>query len=484
MLSRSRIHAALVFALAFALLCVSLAQAQTTSDEPDTDEDPIQLFQQAQDAHEAGDLNRALELYERALKARPEFPEAEYQRGNAFVALDRLPEAEGSFRRAIELQPEWPLPYLAFGKLLVRVERFDEAESILGRSLELDENNLIAPVTLTDLYLRTKAPREKFLSLLGMLKRATASEPSSANLWAARGSVERSLGDKKAALLSFDRVLQIDKQHVAALMERAELRAEANNYEGALADALLAQRASKSSLASSLLVARIYGQSGKIEEALRTLDALDETMQRQPEVLSLRTSLTKDCGSLTAEERAAEEELLKQQPRNAGVIECLGAALRTTDPARSLELYRQAAEIEPRNVRYATGYAAALVQARRFAEAAIILRRILEIQPDNFAAHTNLATALYELKQFPAAVAEFRWLLEKKPDLVVAYFFIATAHDNLGEYGDALAAYETFLQRADAQKNQLEIDKVNLRLPSLRNQVKRGEGAKKKKNSE
>jgi tetratricopeptide (TPR) repeat protein len=121
------------------------------------------------------------------------------------------------------------------------------------------------------------------------------------------------------------------------------------------------------------------------------------------------------------------------------------------------------------------------VQTRRFADAVTILRRILNLEPANFTAHTNLATALYELKQFPAALSEFKWLVETKPDLVVAYFFIATAHDLLGEYQEALAAYETFLARADASKNQLEIDKVNLRLPSLRNQIKRGEGAKKKK---
>jgi tetratricopeptide (TPR) repeat protein len=479
MLSRFRIHTAILLALA--LLCVSLAHAQTSSDEPETEDDSIQLFQQGQDAHEAGELTRALELYERALKARPEFPEAEYQRANAFVALNRLAEAEVSFRRAIELQPEWPLPLLAFGKLLIRLERFDEAERVLNRSLELDSNNLIAPIALADLYLRTKAPRAKLQPLLEILKRTTVSEPTNVNLWAARGSIGRALDDRREALLSFDHVLKIDKQNVAALMERAELRAEAKDYEGALADALSAQRVSRSLPVASLLLARIYAQSGKTDEALKTLDAMDEASQRLPEVLALRNSLKKDCGSLTAEERAVEEELLKQQPRNAGALECLGAALRTSDPTRSLELYRQAAEIEPRNIRYATGYAGALVQARRFAEAAVILRRILDIQPDNFAAHTNLATALYELKQFPAALAEFNWLVGKKPDLAVAYFFIATAHDFLGEYGDALAAYETFLQRADAQKNQLEIDKVNLRLPSLRNQVKRGEGAKKKK---
>jgi protein O-GlcNAc transferase len=480
MLFRFRSHALLFFA--FALLCASLAHAQTTSDDTDAEDDPVQIFQQAQDAHEAGDLKRALELYERALKLRPEFPEAEYQRANVYAALERLPDAEKSFRRAIELQPEWTLPYLALGRLLMRREQFAEAEKLLSRSLELDDDNFVALVALAALNLRTKAPRDKLQHLLEDLKRASAREQSNTSIWIARGSIERALEDKQAALASFDRALLIDKQNVTALTERAELREAAKNYEGALSDAIEAQRATCSSLSSTLLVARIYAESGKADEAARTLDSLDEAAKRLPEVVALRgTLVTKDCAALTNEERATEEQLLKQQPHDAVRLECLGLALRTIDPARSLELYRQAAEIEPGNVRYATGYAAALVQTRRFMDAAIILRRILDVQPDNFTAHTNLATALYELKQFPAALSEFNWLLGKKPDLVVAYYFIATAHDFLGEYPEALAAYEMFLARADARTNQLEIDKVNLRLPSLRNQIKRGEGAKKKK---
>jgi len=64
--------------------------------------------------------------------------------------------------------------------------------------------------------------------------------------------------------------------------------------------------------------------------------------------------------------------------------------------------------------------------------------------------------------------------------LAVAYYFIASAHDYLGEYKEALAAYEAFLGRADAKTNQLEIDKVNLRLPSLRRQIQIGQGVKRK----
>ena len=479
MLSRFRFHFSLFLALA--LLCVSVIQAQNNSLDSAGDEaDPVKLFTEAQDAHESGNLQRALNLYEEAIKLRPEFPEAEYQRASLLVALNRADEAEKGFRRAIELQPEWTLPYNTLGKLFVRQGRFEEAEKVLGRVRALDETNTVALVTLADLHLRAKAPQDKLQLLLNDLKRATSLEKVPAQVWAARGMVERFLKDKAAAS-SLDRALALDGQNLIALIERAELRAAAGDLDGALADALAANRAAKSAPETSLLLARIYARAGKTEEALRTLDALDEAGKRLPETVALRSSLTKDCSNQTDEDRAALEALIKQDTRNASALACLGASYRTSDPTRSFDYYRRAAEIEPGNINYATGFAAALVQGRRFADAAVILRRILTVAPDNFAARSNLATALYELKQFAEAIAEFRLILEAKPDLVIAYFFIASAHDYLGEYAEALSAYEKFLARADASVNQLEIDKINLRLPTLRNQIKRGEGVKKKK---
>jgi tetratricopeptide (TPR) repeat protein len=478
MSDRLRSHAVIV--LLFALLCASLIHAQTSSNETADVDDAVKLFQQGQDAHEAGDLKRALELYEQAIKLRPEFPEAEFQRAKALMSLNRLPEAEKGFRRAIELQPEWSVPYTALGKMLDNAGRYDEAEKILSRAVELDDKNVAALIALTHLRVRAKAPREKLQPLLEALKRATEGNPSNGSAWVARAIVEIALEHRSAAEASLDRALLLNSRDVTALQLRAQLRALVSNYQGAVTDAVAANLAAPS-VNNSLLLARIYAQAGRTDDAVKTLDALDEASKALPEVVVLRTSLQKDCNNSTKEDRAATEELLKQQPHNATLLSCLGASLRTVDPARSLELYRQAAESEPKNIRYATGYAAALVQARRFAEAVVIFRRILAIEPDNFTARTNLATALYELKQYPAALTEFKTLIAAKPDLVVAYYFIATAYDFLGQYPEALAAYEMFVARADAQKNQLEIDKVNLRLPTLRNQVKRGEGAKKKK---
>jgi tetratricopeptide (TPR) repeat protein len=158
----------------------------------------------------------------------------------------------------------------------------------------------------------------------------------------------------------------------------------------------------------------------------------------------------------------------------------LGASYRKDDPARSLDFYRRAAEIQPDAPEYALGYGAALVQARRFAEAAGILRQVVKATPDNYVAHANLATALYESKLYPEAIPEYEWVLNAKPEVTVAHYFIATSHDYLGEYPEALASYEKFLAVADATTNQLEIDKVKLRLPMLRRQIQLKEGAKRK----
>jgi len=210
------------------------------------------------------------------------------------------------------------------------------------------------------------------------------------------------------------------------------------------------------------------------------LDALDEKDRKTLEVVALRAEIANDSGS-SAEERAALEQLLQRDPQNASLLAQLGNAYRRVDPLKSQDYFYRALQIEPKNVSYAIGYAAALVQGRRFAEAEPILRRVISTAPKEYTAHANLALALYEMKRYAEALPEYEWLVATRPEIAATYFFIATAHDNLGEYEPALEAYEKFLARAEPTNNKLEIEKVNLRLPRLRDQIKRGQGVKRKK---
>src|SRR5688572_118587 len=61
-------------------LCVYRVSAQTDDAFSDAAADPVKLFERGQTAHARGDLLKALELYDEAIKVRPEFAEAEFQK--------------------------------------------------------------------------------------------------------------------------------------------------------------------------------------------------------------------------------------------------------------------------------------------------------------------------------------------------------------------------------------------------------------------
>jgi len=463
-------------------VCQVITLAQSEDAFGDSSADPLKLFERGQSAHARGDFEKALEFYDEALKLRPEFPEAEFQRANALSSLGRSSDSEVSFRKVIEARKDWALPHAALGTLLVRLNRDNEAEPLLRRAIKLEPQNSLALRVLADVRLRAGDAKEA----LQLSTAATADQEAPLATWFLRAQAERRGGDNSAALISLDHVLKLEPQNLFALLERAETRIAVANMPGAVADLKAAEALIKDDKSSWSRVAAAYQLAGQPEEASRVAQAAGLL---KPEATSGNDGVKvigapEEIEAANSDDpmvaRAALETLLKKNPDNPMLLARLGDSYRTADPNRALDFFRRATKLQPANADYATGYSSALVQARRFPEAVDILRRVINFAPGNYAAHANLATALYRLKQFPEALIEYQWLLKAKPDLVVAHYFIATAHDYLGEYEAALTAYELFLAGADANTNQLEIDKVNLRLPSLRRQIKMGQSVKRK----
>jgi tetratricopeptide (TPR) repeat protein len=461
-------------------LCFAAIPAQTVEVFGDDATDPVRLFERGQSAHARGELEKAIGFYEQALKVRPEFPEAEFQRGSALASLGRLPEAEAAFRLAISQKKNWSLPVSALGALLMRQSRDKDAEQQFRQAITIDNKDAVALRMLSELRLRAGDVKEA----LDFAKRATAIPEAPASAFIGLASAHRANGDKAAARTALDRVLNDEPENVAALMERADLLLDEKNFELAIIDLQKAAKAKPQDKAVMSRLAFALQQSGKAEEALAVAKAAGLEVQQSTTtgdgVVGTPEDIEAANSSDPAVARKALEKLLEKNPRNAMLLGRLGASYRTDDPARSLAFYRQASEIKPDAPEYALGYGAALVQARRYADAAHILQQVVRLTPDDYVARANLATALYESKRYQEAIPQYHWILTAKPEIAIAHYFIATSHDYLGEYPEALASYEKFLAAADTRSNQLEIDKVNLRLPTLKRQIQLGEGAKKK----
>jgi tetratricopeptide (TPR) repeat protein len=466
--------------LLLALGSAASLRAQTEEAFGDDATDPVRLFERGQSAHARGEFEKALGFYEQALKVRPEFPEAQFQKGNALASLGRLDEAEAALRAAISLKKNWSLPYSTLGVLMMRRERDKDADELFRQALTIDARDGLALRMLVDIRLRAGDAKQA----LEFAKRATAIPEAPPSAWIGLALAQKALGNNAAARTTLDRVLADFPQNVAALIERSGLLSAEKQFEPAIVDLKAAAKIKPGDKVIASRLADTLQKAGKPEEALAVAKAAGLEVQAQSGnsngVMGTPEEIEAANSDDPAIARKALEKLLEKNPRSAMLLARLGASYRTDNPARSLDYYRQAAEIKPDAPEYALGYAAALVQARRFAEAATILRRVVRIDPQNYTAHANLATALYESKRYSEALPEYEWIVAAKPDSTVAHYFIATAHDYLGEYPEALASYEKFLAAADAKTNQLEIEKVKLRLPTLRRQIQLGEGAKKK----
>src|SRR5690349_2467065 len=349
--------------------------------------DPVRLFERGQSAHARGELEKAIGFYEQALKVRPEFPEAEFQRGNALASLGRLPEAEAAFRLAISYKKNWALPHSALGALLMRQNRDKDAEQSFQQALAIDNKEGLALRLLSEIRLRAGDAK----SALELAKRATAIPEAPSAAWIGLSLAEKANGDKVAAKTTLDRVIADEPQNPAALMERADLYIDEKNFEPAIADLKAAAKLKPDDKAVLSRLAFALQQAGKTEEAAAVaktagLETQLSTSNGAGAVAGTPEEIEAANSADPAVARKALEKLLEKNPRSAMLLSRLGASYRTDDPARSLEYYKRAAEIQPDAPEYALGYAAALVQARRFDQAAGILRQVVKAKPDNYVA--------------------------------------------------------------------------------------------------
>ncbi len=447
------------------ILAIALANAWTLGQsEPSPADDAVAAFNMGQDAHEKGDLKSAIEYYQKALKLIPEFPEAAYQAGVAYLALGRRSEAESSLRKAVELRPDWTLALTALGSLLVDDGRYQEADALLSKALELDEQNAAAIAAIAEMRLKQNASQADLKVLLAKIEYLTAKAKPTASIWSARAALENAVGKTSAARASVAKAMALDARNRYALEETAEFAlADGDQVRATEAVAALEKLAPDAS-GTKILKARLLAGEGKTADAIKTLDSLDANTAG---VADLRSRIV-----IASSENGAElEAIAKKDPKNVVALGRLCSVYRVSSPAKALEFCRQASEAEPGNIDHAIGFGAALLQANQYEQAVALFRKLVAIAPDNSTVHADLATALFQLKRYQEAKSEFRWLADHQPGLAITYYFLGITHDQLAEYMDAMANYQQFLRLADPVRSKLEIDRVNLRLPILQKQI-------------
>ena len=435
----------------------------------DKSQQAVDFFNKGQDAHEKGDLAAAVKLYESALEILPEFPEAELQRGSALVTLGRFDEAEKAFRRALELREDWTLAMASLGSLLVDRGNNVEAEKLLTAAIAADEFNSLAITAIAYLQIKTNANETVLKTTLGRLSALASKARPTAALLTAKAAVELRLNDQAAAKASVRRSLELEPKYTAANILAADIALTEKDINLAESYLTVAESSGKISDETKRLRSAALVMRGKKNDAL----ALLESISSPNESVKAMIADIKD-GDIV--DLAGLEAKAQRDPNDANALSKLCQGFRLGNPTKAIEYCRRASMVEPNEIGHAIGYGAALVQAKQYDQAVGLFRKLLTIAPEHATIRANLATALFQLKRYPEAKTEFRWLADKQPESAAAFYFLGIVHDRLGEYLDAMANYQQFLKLADTEKDKLDIETVNFRLPAVQKQLKSGKG--------
>lgn len=442
------------------------APANLTQDDT---EKAIAAFNAGQDAHGAGNLDKALELYKEAIRLFPEFPEAEYQIGSIYESKGDLDRAEMAYRSAIEYRPDWTLPMSALGSLLVRKGSYQDAGAVLRKTLDLDGMCIPCYPALTEVLLNTGAGPDALKLHLQKLTILTSKAKIPTSVWAAKAAVERETGDLAAAAESVRRALLLDENSAPALHQLVEIRIASGDAEGASAVAKRLVAAEPGSASAKIRLAKAEHLAGRTPNAVSILEPIASQDKGAADLLAtIRLDTESDPAPL--------EKLLEENPEDPDLLGRLCEMTRKPAPEKSLDYCLRASRAEPTNISHAIGYAGALLQLNRNPEAAALLTRLKQNFPDNFTVRTNLAFALFKLERFEEARAEYEWITAQQPELAAGFYFLAICFDRLERYPDAMANYQKFLRLADAKAFSDEISRVELRLPILQRQIKEGKG--------
>ncbi|MEM2838773.1 MAG: tetratricopeptide repeat protein [Thermoplasmata archaeon] len=249
---------------------------------------------------QAGEFKKAIERFERAIAAKPDFAKPWKLKGDALEQLGEHSKALECFGRALEIDKEDPELWYSISKTMYSIGRYEEQMDALEHVLKVNPDHEKA---LADKG-ATLLKQMKFQEALDAFNRLLKLNPRNQVNHNSKGIALKSLNRMEEALAAFEDALSLDPDYVEALINKAMILIQLGRSEEALAslDRLIALRPEMSQAWS--IRGDIESKLGRKSEAIRNYE---RALELDP------------TNALTKKLLDAEKEAL--QKKEAGITE-------------------------------------------------------------------------------------------------------------------------------------------------------------------
>ncbi len=419
------------------------------------DFDSVALFNQALEAHNAGDLNAAEQIYKETLAIQPDHCEANHNIGIVLVAKNELDKALEFFKLALTASPNVSLFWASYIDTLAKLERIIEAkalikaarnsgmacENIEAISQRLDIENQ-EPLAKNTREIDEFITQQKFDDAIGACLNLLETYPSSAILNITLGKCYFELGRIDLAISSYTKATEYWPQSEVSYAMLGQIYSSQGDTEQAIKNLSKAVELKPDDHELHSLLGVELTQNGDVEAAIATFQQALKIKPDYAEAYNGIGTVFMKKGDLGAAVDSYKQAL-KIKPDYADAYFGVGNALKDKgDLDAAIDSYKQALKIKPD---FADAYnnMGNVLRQRGDLEAAIeSFKQVLKIKPDDADAYNNMAVALDDMDYFDAAIENFKKALKISPNYYDAYNNMGNTLKNMGNTKAAIEAYQ------------------------------------------
>ena len=394
------------------------------------------IFDKGLQAHNAGDLNVAEQLYQETLAIKPEHPEANHNMGVLAVGIGKVQEALPFFKIAVEANPAAAQFWLSYIDALIKLERLADAKAVFDQA-------------------KSKGAKDDGYDNLEQRLRDAQGEP----LDATKATLEKdqtkpnildSLNLEQAIKLAKKKTKEGSSEEATRIYQDILTKFRKNKRAsdglkalvgGSVGKAFKNQDPTQDQLQSLI---NLHSQ-GQLRQTLQQIEALVQQFPMSVVLYNIQGAVLQELGQLDLSIEAYSKALAIK-PNYTAAYYNMGNALKEQGRLEeAIEAYNKALAIKPDHSDASYNMAYTFQEQGKLEEAIATYKKVLAIKPDYVDAYNNMGNALKEQGKLEEAIAAYNKALAIKPDYVDAYNNMGVALKEKWKLGEAIEAYKKAL---------------------------------------
>lgn len=245
-----------------------------------------------------------------------------------------------------------------------------------------------------------------------------------------KGMENLKLGWYKDAAREFNKVLELNPEHIDARFHMGEIYQAQERYEDSVAELKKAISLRPGFTEAHYNLGKTYKKLERYEEAAAEFE----------KALAIDSEHPKSKASLNVANKLLAVEKNPDDPKERLALGDALAELRRNREA--VPVYREAIRLNPLSPQAHFSLAMALKRTRRFQDAIDEFKKTLLIDPENIDAHHFLGKAYRAVGMHRESLREFKQVIEFDPENSLAHFTLGFAYKELARYHDAVKELE------------------------------------------